>query len=111
MNLHIVQLERSLPDGVVFTAHWTADLTEDEHTASIYGSVELEQKSPDDSDFIPFDDLTEEVVLGWVQSKTGDEIEATLNQQMQTLKNPSSASGLPWAGQLPEPEPEPELPE
>ncbi len=111
MNIQIVQLERSLPDGVVFTAHWTASLTEDEDTASIYGSVELEQKDPSDPSFIPFDDLTEEVVVGWVQSKTGDEIEATLNRYMQAMKNPTSASGVPWASQLPEPEPEPELPE
>jgi len=106
MNLHIVQLERSLPDGVVFTAHWIASLTEDEHIASTYGSVELEQKSPDDSDFIPFDDLTEEVVIGWVQAKIGEDIEATLNRHMQALKHPTSASGVPWS----EPEPEPVLP-
>jgi hypothetical protein len=106
MNLHIVQLERSIPDGVVFTAHWIASLTEDEHIASTYGSVELEQKSPDDSDFIPFDDLTEEVVIGWVQAKIGEDIEATLNRHMQALKHPTSASGVPWS----EPEPEPVLP-
>jgi hypothetical protein len=105
MNLHIVQLERSLPDGVVFTAHWIASLTEDEHIASTYGSVELEQKDPSDPDFIPFDDLTEEVVIGWVQAKIGDEIEATLNRHMQALKNPTSASGVPWS------EPEPEITE
>jgi hypothetical protein len=112
MNLQIVQLERSLPDGVVFTAHWTAELTEDEHlteddhTASIYGSAELEQKDPSDPSFIAFEDLTEEVVIGWVQAKIGDEIEATLNRHMQALKHPTSASGVPWS----EPEPEPVLP-
>jgi hypothetical protein len=106
MNLHIAQLDRSLPNGVVFIAHWTAELTEDEHTVSCYGSVELEQKSPDDPDFIPFDDLTEEVVIGWVQAKIGDEIEDNLNRQMQALKHPTSASGVPWS----EPEPEPVLP-
>jgi hypothetical protein len=106
MNLHIAQLDRSLPDGVVFIAHWTAALTEDEHTASIYGSVELEQKDPSDPSFIPFESLTEEVVIGWVQAKIGDEIEATLNRHMQALKHPTSASGVPWS----EPEPEPVLP-
>jgi hypothetical protein len=102
MNLKIVQLDRSLPDGVVFTAHWTADLIEDEYTVSIYGSVELEQKDPSDPSFIPFEDLTEEVVIGWVQSKIGDEIEDNLNRQMQALKHPTSASGVPWTNQLPE---------
>jgi hypothetical protein len=106
MNLHIVQLERSLPNEVVFTAHWTAELTEDEHIASTYGSVELEQKDPSDPSFIPFEDLTEEVVVGWVQAKIGEDIEATLNRHMQALKHPTSASGVPWS----EPEPEPELP-
>jgi hypothetical protein len=99
MNLHIVQLERSLPNEVVFTAHWTAELTEDDHTASIYGSAELEQKDPSDPSFIAFEDLTEEVVIGWVQAKIGDEIEATLNRHMQALKHPTSASGLPWGNE------------
>lgn len=99
MNLHIEQLERSLPDGVVVIAHWTAELTEDGYTVSTYGMSTLPQKDPSDPSFIPFDELTEEVVLGWVQEQAGDEIEATLNRLLNELKNPTIASGMPWADQ------------
>ena len=100
MNLNIAQLDRSLPDSVVVTAHWTASLTEGDLTASSYGTCSFEQKDPSDPNFIPFDDLTEEVVLGWVQDKMGEEqvaaLQANLNNQMDVLKNPTSASGVPW---------------
>lgn len=97
MELTIAQLDRSLPDGVVVTAHWRASLTDGDYVTSSYGTVAFEQRDPLDPDFIPFDDLTEEVVVGWVLEKIGDETEEKLNAQMNALKNPTSASGLPWA--------------
>ena len=96
MNLNIAQLDRSLPDSVVVTAHWTASLVDGGLTASSYGTCSFEQKDPSDPNFVPFDDLTEEVVIGWVQDKMGEEIESNLNNQMDALKNPTSASGVPW---------------
>ena len=95
MNIHITQLDRSLPDSVVGTAHWAASLTDGDLTVSSYGTCTFNHKDPADSDFIPFDDLTEEVVLSWVQNKIGKEIEAKLNSQMDALKNPTSATGVP----------------
>jgi len=99
MSLHIAQLDRSLPDSVVVTAHWTASLTDGDLTASSYGTCSFEQKDPSDPKFIPFNDLTEEIVIGWVQENIGKEIESNLNSQMDALKNPTSASGLPWVAE------------
>ncbi len=96
MIINIVQLDRSLPDGVVITAHWTAALTDGEFAASSYGTCSFEQKDPDDPDFIPYNELTEEIVEGWVQNKIGAEVEANLESQIHALKNPTSATGLPW---------------
>ena len=97
MELKIVQLDRSLPDGVVVTCHWTASLTDGDYTASSYGAEGFNQKSPDDPDFIPYEDLTEEVVKGWVIDKIGADIEAGLEAQIEAQKNPTSAKGLPWS--------------
>jgi len=96
MELNIVQLDRSLPDGVVVTAHWRASLTDGDYTASFYGAEGFNQKSPDDPDFIPYADLTEEVVKGWVLDKIGADIESGLEAQIEAQKNPTSAKGLPW---------------
>lgn len=96
MELNIVQLDRSLPDGVVVTAHWTASLADGEYTASSYGAEGFNQKSPDEPDFIPYEDLTEEIVKGWVLDKLGADIEQRLVAKIDAQKNPTSATGLPW---------------
>ena len=96
MNIEIIQLDRSLPDGVVVTCHWTASLTDGDYIAATYGAEGFNQKSPDAPDFIPYEDLTEEVVKGWVVDKIGADIEQVLKAQIDAQKNPTSASGLPW---------------
>lgn len=52
-------------ENVATTAHWTVTASDGEHTASSYGSVGL--ATPDPETFIPADQLTTEMVLGWVQ--------------------------------------------
>jgi hypothetical protein len=97
---HIAQLERETADGYVFTAHYTVDAVSDDQTyrAGAYGSIGFER--PED-DMIPFADLTEEIVIGWVKDKFGDEkvaeVEAALQSQLDEQRAPSKASGLPWA--------------
>ena len=73
--IKIMQLDRSLPDGVVVTCHWRASLTDGDYTASSYGAEGFNQKSPDNPDFIPYEDLTEEIVKGWVTDKIGADIQ------------------------------------
>ena len=59
--------------------------------------------------FIPYADLTEEIVLGWIQDVVVGSYEEHVNEQIQKqideMANPITDPGLPWA---PEPEPEPE---
>lgn len=97
MELNIVQLDRSLPDGVVVTAHWQASLVDGDYTASSYGTVGFNQKDPADPDFVPYEDLTEEIVKGWVVDKIGADVQAGLEAQIEAQKNPTSAKGLPWS--------------
>lgn len=95
---NIAQLERHTADGVVFTAHYTVDAKDDTYSAGAYGSIGLEQP---EGDFIPFADLTPEIVIGWVQEKLGGaekvaEVEAALQAQLDEQHQPTKASGLPW---------------
>lgn len=44
--------------------------------------------------------LTEELVIGWIESELGDEltsIKADLEQELDEVVNPTKASGLPWS--------------
>ena len=99
-NWSIANLERDIATGGVTIAHWrvTAEETvgEDTFTASAYGTVGF---TPDASadDFVAYDDLTEEVVMGWVHADVDkDATEAALTANIAGQKNPVSADGMPW---------------
>ena len=92
---HIAQLERETADGYVFTAHYAVDASDGVYSAGAYGSIGFER--PED-DLIPFADLTEEIVIGWVKERLDvEQIEAALQSQLDEQRHPSKASGLPWA--------------
>jgi hypothetical protein len=94
----IAQLERETADGYVYTVHYTVSAQDDTYASSAYGSIGLER--PED-DLVPFAELTEDIVVGWVQEKFGEEkiaeIEAALQAQIDEQRSPSKAAGLPWA--------------
>jgi len=93
----IATLERETSDGYVFTAHYRVDAADDVYTAGAYGSVGFER--PDV--LIPYSDLTEEVVIGWVQEAIGGaekvaDVEAALQAQLDEKRQPTKANGVPW---------------
>jgi hypothetical protein len=93
---HIANLERETADGFVLIAHWTLSAVDDTYASSAYGSLGFER--PDK--LIPYADLTEQVVIGWVKDAFGaekvTEIEAALQAQLDEQRHPSKASGMPW---------------
>lgn len=95
----IAQLERLTEDGLVITAHYTVDANDGTYSAGAYGSQGFER--PAEDALIPFADLTEEIVVGWVQNALGDEkvleVEAALQGQLDEQRHPSRAAGVPWA--------------
>jgi hypothetical protein len=94
----IAQLERETADGYVFTAHYTVDAEDGTYRAGAYGSIGLERP---EGELIPFADLTEELVVGWVKDKLGEDAVANAEASLQAVLNeqaaPTKASGLPWA--------------
>ena len=93
----IANLERETEDGFVFTAHYTVNADDGTYTSGAYGSLGFER--PDN--LIPFSQLTEATVIGWVKEKLGEEkvteIEAALQSQINEQKQPTKAAGVPWA--------------
>ena len=103
----IVQLDRELADGYVYTAHWRCDAVSSElredgtpYQNGGYGSVGLERPET----LIDFDDLTKDQVIGWVKDKLGGaekvaQIEAALQAQLDEQITPSRGQGVPssWA--------------
>ena len=99
----IVELERHTSDGLVITAHWEAVKESEGKRARVYGSVGLPMKDPSDPTFVPFEELTEDVVIGWVKTQLGEEqvaeYEASLDAQLDALINPPILTGIPWNAQ------------
>ena len=90
---NVVQMDRLTSDGFVVTVHYTVNAVDGEFTASTYGTVGYTEEGA----FTPYSQLTEAVVVGWVQTSLGkDTVEQSLATQIDALKNPVSESGLPW---------------
>lgn len=98
-------LERELSDNGVVVAHWRATAQEtvgegDEAktlSASSYGTCGL-TPDPTSSDWVVYDDITEELALSWcwADGVDKDAIEASLAANIDLQKNPTQASGVPW---------------
>jgi len=94
-NLYTVQ--QPDPDYVV-NALWTVTGVDGSNTASIGGNTQF-NSADQEGPFIPYDQLTEQIVIGWVFDGLGTqkaEIEATLTAKVEKQINPTTANGVPW---------------
>ena len=92
----IPQMDRLTSDGFVVTVHYIVNATDETYSASTYGTVGYTQE-PGET-YIPYADLTEATVVGWVQASLGkDTVEASLQSQIDLQKNPVQAAGVPWS--------------
>ena len=90
----IANLERETVDGFVMTAHYTVSAEDGTYSSGAYGSLGFER--PDK--LIPYADLTEDMVIGWVKDAFGAEkvaeIEAALQGQLDEQRHPSKAAEI-----------------
>ena len=91
-NWAVTQMDRKTADGFVTTAHWTCSGVDGEFSGSVYSTVSFEGEPT-----IPYENLTEATVLGWVWGKVDKEAtEAAVAAQIAEAKAPAVATGLPW---------------
>ena len=89
-------MDRLTSDGFVVTVHYTVNAVDGDYTASTYGTVGYTEQQGEQ--YIPYAQLTESEVVGWVQDSLGkDTVEEGLAAQIEAQKNPVQESGLPWA--------------
>ena len=98
IQFKISNLDRDTADGFVTTVHWTASKTEGDFSAGSYGTVDFTKE--DGVNLIPYADLTEATVIGWVEASLGAEtlaaMEASYDAQIAEQQAPSKATGTPW---------------
>jgi hypothetical protein len=93
----IQNLTRDLANGFVVNVAWACTAEQDGKSAFHGGTTTYTQ---DEADFIPYEQLTEQQVLGWVHDSLGDqkaEIETSLTAKVEKQLNPETANGLPWS--------------
>ena len=95
----VSQLDRHTADGIVYTAHYRVDAADGTYTSGAYGSIAFEAPAEGDT-VVPYADLTEAIVIGWIKDVLGtekvDEVEAALQAQIDEQHAPTTASGTPW---------------
>jgi hypothetical protein len=92
----IVDMDRLTSDNFVVTVHYNVSATDGTYSASTYGTITY-QEQPGET-FVPYDQLTEEIVVGWVKESLGEAtVEASLQSQIEAQINPVQQSGLPWS--------------
>ena len=102
----VVQLERDTSNDGVVVAHWRASDSEEvgtgddavSHYGSSYGTCSFTPDA-DSDDFVAFEDITEEMAVGWVKDCpqiTVADIEASIANQIAESKAPSVVAEVPW---------------
>jgi hypothetical protein len=96
-----VLLEQAGESDVVVLAAYDVTGTQDKTTASVNG---LQQFTYTGGAFTPYEDLTEEQVVGWIQSALGESgvnsIYACIDGQISSILNPPPSpqvAPLPWS--------------
>ena len=92
-NWKVTNTDYLTADGFIYQAHWTCTAVDGDHSASSYATASW----PEGTITVPYSDLTESTVLGWVwESIDKSATESSLAAQIDLLKNPVKASGTPW---------------
>ena len=86
---------------VVITADWRCNGSQDNYSGTCYGSCSF---APPTGSFTPYNELTQEQVLGWCYANGVDQaaIEANVSLQIANQINPPVVSlPLPWVPPVP----------
>ena len=97
LTWRITDMQRELSDGYVYCIDFVCEIEwQTGYFCSHSDGVYLDR--PDT--LIAYDDLTHDIVVGWVKSKLGTErvaeIETKVNAEYDEMQNPTKASGTPW---------------
>jgi hypothetical protein len=97
-QLECYTVKDKLPE-VVFNVHWRYTAKDGEYYADVYGSQAL--NADDITDFIPYEELTKEQVVLWLEEAIGEDkiasFQSSLQASIDSLKNPPVVTPpLPW---------------
>jgi len=88
-------------DAIVQTYWEKIGTDENGNQGTFSGATPFLQSSIDPETFVPYTELTEEIVLGWIQTVVVGSYEEHVNEQIQKQINARNINtpGLPWASE------------
>jgi hypothetical protein len=103
-NWKIANLKSKSDTGLVVEVTYIMNFKLEDKEDRHVGMITL-NGDPTDPNYISYEDLTHEIVLGWVQSELGQteierieaEAQTRLQERIDREKNPPYKTGLPWA--------------
>lgn len=91
--MECVKKEGDLND-IVITIHWRYAVTKDEVSTDTYGATAI--PLPTGEDFTPYEELTKEQVVGWLEATLDVEaMQQNLESQLDLLINPTNVTLQP----------------
>jgi len=106
-NWKVLEMKHRVSDGYVAEVTTLCEKTDSPgYAREVFIS---EYKGVPGTDYIPYEDLTEEVVLGWVKDDLGaivvlqteTNIDAAALANKEAIENPSVEKGRPWVDEKP----------
>ena len=96
---NISETDYETSNGFITTAHWRCTAVDGEYQASAYSTCGWADGTPT----IPYAELTQDTVFGWVWANGVDKAatETALAANIELQKNPVSATGTPWSTSTP----------
>jgi hypothetical protein len=88
--------------NIIVQTNWKIGTDENGNVGSFSGATPFELSTVDPDNFVSYEDLTEEMVLGWIQSVVIGSYEEHVNEkiaeQIEAIVSPvvSVTSGFPW---------------
>jgi hypothetical protein len=103
--------DEGLHKNAVVQTYWQKIGTdEDGNEGTFTGATPFTSEDVPDGEFISFDELTEEIVIGWIQSivvnSYEEHVNSKINEQIQAKTNPVTEAKLPWVTEEETPTPE-----
>jgi hypothetical protein len=103
INWKVLNLKRKPDTGLVIEVTYVMNFDLNGEKDRQIESIELEGDVNNPA-HIPYENLTEEIVLGWVQSKLGSEkvieiqtsVQTRIQERIDRKKNPEFLTGKPW---------------
>lgn len=95
MNFAIEGLDRNTDNGVL-TVYWRAYKTQGDHVSEFMDALYM-NPDPSSEDYIEYEDLTEEIVIGWVRETLNEtQLNARLTDELAEKVSPTILTGTPW---------------